>query len=1247
MAESTYTAPATYTITFPSLSQSEVKVSIDGVLQSSGFTISGYATSGSGTVAFTSAPTAGSTVRIFRDTTILSNQLPAPKSDFQPGASIKAEDLNVNMDQVLYKLAEKIDDGDISNDAVVTQGIRDLNVTTAKIADSNVTTAKIADGNVTTAKIADSSVTTAKIADSSIVSAKYANESVGSAALAASSVTEAKLASNSVTTAKIADNAVTLAKLNSGALPTDITVASANIVDGTIATDDIANDAVTNAKIATDAVNADSVQDGTLSSAKLTAATVVTNTEQAASTPNDTSFFTTSASDGRYFRQDSTETITSGVTWTSDNARVATTGAIDARIVDLVEEVGGFVPIANETSFPAANPDVNNGAGTIVSVSAIGASRTPSSGTVTITDGAGTGNTVTITGVGSQVLTAGFGVLLETTSTLHTYTFHRLTPPATNVNTVATNIADVNTVAGNNANVTTVAGISSNVTTVATNNSNVSAVGNDIANVNTAAGSIANINTVASDLNEATSEIDTVATNIANVNTVGTDITNVNTVATNINSVNSFSDVYRIASSDPTTNLNTGDLVFNTTNNALRVYNGTSWQDGATAAGNFMSKTGDAMTGNLNMQTNKVENLADATASGDAVSKSFMDTAIDTALTTDVIGGQSITVTDNSPGSGQISVAVTGGSIGPTQLASTAVTAGTYGASQSGVPSFTVDADGRITAASNDTSPTFAGPLDVTTTVGGTNVATFVSSGSNSYGLKVQAGGAGAANYFADFRKQDNSSVFKINGDSSIVAAGSITAAGGATLGDDTLSSSNGLVARNNNAGEANSTIWAINKNASGYVFIGNDENVNVTSSIANDGSATFASDVSAKALIGDRSDSGAAAVFLGRQGGTETSRIKADGSATFAGNVTLTANLDMQDNDKILLGTGDDLQIYHDGNNSFIKDSGTGRLSIVTSQLQLTNAADSEVMMKATENGAVELYYDNSKKLETKSDGIDITGELQCDTLDVDGNADITGNIVLNGDLDLQDSNSIKLGTNDDLSLTHNGSNSHIENYTGGLYIDQNLNDGSIHLRSDNSSGGLADYIKCQGSSGEVFLYHYGSQKFKTKSDGIAVTGKATCDTLRVNTTSDFAGDAEFTSGAGAVTIAGNSDIRLINGNWTGEYACKIQAHANFLYMQGGSAGFRFRSATGTDRCSINSSGHFEPANNNTYDLGTSSKRWRNVYTNDLNLSNEGSTNDVDGTWGNYTIQEGEDDLFLINRRNGKKYKFNLTEVN
>jgi len=73
----------------------------------------------------------------------------------------------------------------------------------------------------------------------------------------------------------------------------------------------------------------------------------------------------------------------------------------------------------------------------------------------------------------------------------------------------------------------------------------------------------------------------------------------------------------------------------------------------------------------------------------------------------------------------------------------------------------------------------------------------------------------------------------------------------------------------------------------------------------------------------------------------------------------------------------------------------------------------------------------------------------------------------------------------------------------------------------------------------------------------------------------------------------------------------------------------------------------HLNPATTNTTDLGTSSLRWRNLYTQDLQLSNESSGgNDVDGTWGDWTLQEGENDIFMINNRNGKKYKINLTEV-
>ena len=77
---------------------------------------------------------------------------------------------------------------------------------------------------------------------------------------------------------------------------------------------------------------------------------------------------------------------------------------------------------------------------------------------------------------------------------------------------------------------------------------------------------------------------------------------------------------------------------------------------------------------------------------------------------------------------------------------------------------------------------------------------------------------------------------------------------------------------------------------------------------------------------------------------------------------------------------------------------------------------------------------------------------------------------------------------------------------------------------------------------------------------------------------------------------------------------------------------------------------GNPKPWDNNTFDLGTASYRWRNIYTQDLQLSNEAKKdeggNDVDGTWGDWTLQEGENDIFMINNRSGKKFKINLTEV-
>ena len=100
-------------------------------------------------------------------------------------------------------------------------------------------------------------------------------------------------------------------------------------------------------------------------------------------------------------------------------------------------------------------------------------------------------------------------------------------------------------------------------------------------------------------------------------------------------------------------------------------------------------------------------------------------------------------------------------------------------------------------------------------------------------------------------------------------------------------------------------------------------------------------------------------------------------------------------------------------------------------------------------------------------------------------------------------------------------------------------------------------------------------------------------------------------------------------------------------VYVGGVTSGTGLKLYSGAAaRIHVDTSGNTTPTADNSQDLGSSSLRWANIFSADLQLSNEGSVNDVDGTWGNYTIQEGENDLFLLNRRNGKKYKFMLQEV-
>jgi len=163
-----------------------------------------------------------------------------------------------------------------------------------------------------------------------------------------------------------------------------------------------------------------------------------------------------------------------------------------------------------------------------------------------------------------------------------------------------------------------------------------------------------------------------------------------------------------------------------------------------------------------------------------------------------------------------------------------------------------------------------------------------------------------------------------------------------------------------------------------------------------------------------------------------------------------------------------------------------------ITGSTVSINGSNGEFMISATENGPVALRYDNNLKLTTKSDGVDITGELQADSLDIDGNGDIAGN------LNFGDNNYAQFGASQDLQIYHDGSNSIIkDNGTGDLQ----LRGSDIGLMD--SGGNHFIYCTDSGTGGTVNLKHNASTKLATTSTGINVTGSV------YNTTGNFGRDS------------------------------------------------------------------------------------------------------------------------------------------
>ena len=1089
-SQGTGTNSADFAFTFPSFTESEVKVEVDNVVKTltTHYTVENYNTTSGGTVRFTTGniPTGSTPLRIFRQTDVDN-----PKATFAAGSSLKAGELNDNFKQVRHALQEAIG-ANATDRKIQPFNIEDGAITSAAIKDLTIARGDIANDAIDGTKIADDSIDSEHYVDQSVDTQHIANENITTAKLAADAVTSAKLADNAVVTDNIVNANVTHDKLANDAVDgdniADDSINSEHYVDGSIDTAHIADlqittakiaaDAVTGAKIADDQINSEHYVDGSIDTAHIADAQIttakiadgaITDAKIAGGSLDnryyteteldagqlDNRYYTEAESDARYFNISTGDTIKDGDTFPDNDTTIATTAAINDRIIDLVDDVGGFVPIASETNFPTANPDVNNGAGTLVSIKSIGSTRTPSGGTVTIANGAGTGNTVTITGCGTTVLAAGFGAIVETTTTLHTYAFHRLVPKATEVTTVAGIASNVTTVGNNTANINTVAGNTTNINTVAANNTNVTNVGSNISNVNAVHGNASNINTVAginanvttvagisanvtsvannssninsavsnaSNINSAVSNasnINTVAGSIANVNTTATNIANVNTTASNIANVNNFANTYQIASSNPTTDgggnaLAEGDLYFNTTANELKVYNGGTWQGGVTASGNFASTTGNTFTGH-NIHNDNVKSIFGTSSDGLEIFHNGTDSVID------------------DTGTGNLKLQ-TGGS--------TKVEVTSTGASVTGNISVSGNVDGRDVAADGtkldgissgaianvvqDTTPQLGGDLDVQS-----NKITTATSNGN---VKLEPNGTG---------------VVEIRG------------AGGndGTLQLNCSQQSHGIKLKSppHSAG-ANYTLTFPNTagGASGNV-------------LTTDGSgglswSTPRTTENVQDIVGNM-------VTGNTETGLTVTYQDSDGTLDF----------ELDDDAVTTAKIADDAVT-----GAKIGHNTVAAINLQTDAVETSKILNEAVTLAKLEHGT----SSNDGKFLRANNGADPTFETVNTDLVADTSPQLGGDLDTNSfEIKFDDDHNAVFGNDDDLKIKHSGSNGNINNYTGDLVI-RTLGSGDDIFIDSNDDVSIRTHatdnaIKCIGDGG-VELYHDSVKKLETQSDGV-----------------------------------------------------------------------------------------------------------------------------------------------------------------
>ena len=187
--------------------------------------------------------------------------------------------------------------------------------------------------------------------------------------------------------------------------------------------------------------------------------------------------------------------------------------------------------------------------------------------------------------------------------------------------------------------------------------------------------------------------------------------------------------------------------------------------------------------------------------------------------------------------------------------------------------------------------------------------------------------------------------------------------------------------------GTLTADVVSVGGSVTAATFFGDGEGL---TNVGFDTSQISANSISVTGVVTATTFSGNATSATNAQGLTGTPNI-------VVGLATVGTALSLADNVKARFGTGGDLEIFHDGSNSFIKDVGTGILQLNTNYFQVKNAADDEFLIQASQNGAVSLRFDNSEKFTTTNTGAVVTGILTATSFE--GSGENLTNLPASGD--------------------------------------------------------------------------------------------------------------------------------------------------------------------------------------------------------------------------------------------------------